>query len=53
MATPLKVRMRQKAVIKFLVAEGETLINIHKKFQTVYKDEALNYKCMEMGPTSD
>ena len=46
MATPLEVYMKQRAVIEFLVAEGETPNNIHKRLLTVCKDEALDYDNM-------
>ena len=35
--------MKQWKVIEFLVVEGETFINIHKRLQTVYKSETLDY----------
>ena len=35
--------MKQRAVIEFLVAEGETPVNIHKRLRRVYHDEALDY----------
>ena len=43
MAAPLEINMKQRAVIEILVAEGETPVNIHKRLQRVYHDEALNY----------
>ena len=30
MAAPLEIRMKQRAVNEFLVAEGETPVKIHK-----------------------
>ena len=41
MAAPLEIRMKQRAVVEFLVAERETLVNIHKRLQRVDHDEAL------------
>ena len=35
--------MKQRAVNEFLVAEGKTVVNIHKRLQRVYHDEALDY----------
>ena len=35
--------MKQRAVIEFLAAERETLVNIHEGLQRVYHDEALDY----------
>ena len=43
MATPSEVRLKQRTVIEFLVAEGETTVNIHKRLETVYKDKTLDY----------
>ena len=43
MATPSEVRLKQRAVIEFLVAEGVTTVNIYKRLQTVYKDKTLDY----------
>lgn len=43
MAASLEIRMKQRAVIEFLVAEGETPANIHKRLHAVYKDETLDY----------
>ena len=43
MATPSEVRLKQRAVIEFLVAKGETTVNIHKRLRTVYKDNTLDY----------
>ena len=43
MAAPLEIRMKQTAVIEFLLAEGKTLVNIHKRLQSVYRDKALDY----------
>jgi len=35
--------MKQRTVVKFLVAEGETPVNIYKRLQTVYIDKTLDY----------
>ena len=43
MAAPLEIRIKQKAVIEFLVAEGKTPVNIHKRLQSVWYDGALDY----------
>ena len=43
MATLSEIRLKQRAVIEFLVAEGETTVDIHKRLQTVYKDKTLDY----------
>ena len=54
MSTPLEVRLKQRAVTEFLVAEGESTVNIHKRLQTVYKNKTLRLlQCEEMDPTSD
>ena len=42
-AAQMEVRQKQRAVIEFLVLEGETTSNIHKRLQNVYKDEALDF----------
>ena len=49
MANLLEVCMKQGAVIEFLVVEGETPINIHKRMQTVFKDETLDYSIVWKG----
>ena len=36
MATLLEVSLKQRAVIEFFHAEGETPVNNHKRLQTVY-----------------
>jgi len=41
MAAPIDVRQRQRAVIEFLVLEGETANNIHRRLENVYKRESL------------
>ena len=41
MAASLEIRLKQRAVVEFLVAERETLVNIHEGLQRVYHDEAL------------
>lgn len=41
MAAPIDVRQRQRAVIEFLVLEGETANNIHRRLEKVYKRESL------------
>ena len=43
MAAPMDVRLRQRAVIEFLVLEGETMANIHRRLQNVYKDLTLDF----------
>ena len=43
MATPMEVRQKHRAVMKFLGAEGETPANIHKRLQNVYKGDSLEY----------
>ena len=35
--------MKHRAVVEFLAAESETLVNIHKRLQRVDHDEALDY----------
>ena len=41
MAAFMDVRQRQRAVIEFLVLEGETASNIHRRLENIYKREAL------------
>ena len=43
MAAPLEFRQKQRAVIEFLVAEGETPVNIHRRLQNVFEDNTLDY----------
>ena len=43
MAAPLELRQKQRAVIEFLVCEGETPVNIHRGLQNVYKEITLDY----------
>ena len=43
MATPMEVRQKHRAAIKFLFAEGVTPANIHKRLQNVYKGDSLEY----------
>ena len=43
MAAPLEVRQKQRAVIEFLVSEGETPLNISKRLEKVYKSDAIDY----------
>ena len=42
MAAHLKLRQNQTAVIEFLVAEGETLVNILRRLQNVYMENTLD-----------
>ena len=43
MAAPLEARQKQRAVIEFLVAEGETSLKIHNRLKNVYKDNTIDY----------
>ena len=43
MAAPLEARRKQRAVIEFLVAEGETPLRIHNRLKNVYKDNTIDY----------
>ena len=43
MAAPLELHQKQRAVTEFLLAEGETPVNIHTRLQNVYKENTLNY----------
>ena len=43
MAAPLEARQKQRAVIEFLVAEGETPLRIHNWLKNVYKDNTIDY----------
>ena len=43
MAAPMELRQKQRAVIEFLVAEGESPVNIHRRLQNVYRDYTLDY----------
>ena len=43
MAAPLEARQKQRAVIEFLVAEGETPLRIHNRLKNVYKDNTIDY----------
>ena len=43
MAALLEARQKQRAVIEFLVAEGETPLRIHKRLKNVYKDNTIDY----------
>ena len=43
MAAPLEARQKQRAVIEFLVAEGETSLRIHNRLRNVYKDNTIDY----------
>ena len=47
MAALQEVRQKQRAVIEFLVAEGETPLNIHKRLQNVYGDCAIDYSTVK------
>ena len=42
-AAPFEARQKQRAVIKFLVAEGETSLKIHNRLKNVYKDNTIDY----------
>ena len=42
MASVTEVRSKQKAVIKFLLAEKETVTNIHRRLRNVYGDLAVD-----------
>jgi len=41
LTTYLELCMKERAAIEFRVVEGETPVNIHKRLQGVYKNEAL------------
>ena len=43
MAAPLEARQKQRAVIEFLVAEGETPLRIPNRLKNVYKDNTIHY----------
>ena len=43
MAAPLELRQKQRFVIEFLVPEGETPVNIHRRLQIVHKENTLDY----------
>ena len=43
MAAPLEAHQKQRALIKFLVAEGETPLIIHNRLKNVYKDNTIDY----------
>ena len=43
MAAPLEACQKQRAVIEFLVAEGETPLRIHNWLKNVYKDNTIDY----------
>uniref|UniRef100_A0A0L8FPW5 Mos1 transposase HTH domain-containing protein n=1 Tax=Octopus bimaculoides TaxID=37653 RepID=A0A0L8FPW5_OCTBM len=40
MGAPLELCQKQRAVIEFLVAEGETPVNIHRRLQNVFEDHS-------------
>ena len=42
MAASLEARQKQRAVIEFLVAEGETSLKIHNRLKNVYKDNTID-----------
>ena len=42
-ASPFEARQKQRAVIEFLVAEGETSLKIHNQLKNVYKDNTIDY----------
>ena len=43
MAAPFEARQKQRAVIEFLVAEGETSLMINNRLKNVYKDNTIDY----------
>ena len=43
MAASFEARQKQRAVIEFLVAEGETSLKIHNRLKNVYKDNTIDY----------
>ena len=43
MAAFLEARQKQRALIEFLVAEGETPLRIHNRLKNVYKDNTIDY----------
>ena len=42
MAAPLEACQKHRAVIEFLVAEGETPLRIHNSLKNVYKDNTID-----------
>ena len=42
MASCSEIRFKQRAVIKFLVAENEPVTNIHRRLKNVYGDNAVD-----------
>uniref|UniRef100_A0A0L8HW53 Mos1 transposase HTH domain-containing protein n=1 Tax=Octopus bimaculoides TaxID=37653 RepID=A0A0L8HW53_OCTBM len=38
-----ELHQKQRAVIEFLVAEGETPVNIHRRLKNVFEDNTLDY----------
>ena len=42
MAATFEARQKQRAVIEFLVAEGETSLKIHNRMKNVYKDNTID-----------
>jgi len=49
MAAPLEACQKQRAVIEFLVAEGEILLRIHNRLKNVYKDNTVDYSNVKDG----
>ena len=43
MAALFEAHQKQRAVIEFLVAEGETSLKIHNQMKNVYKDNTIDY----------
>ena len=43
MADPLELRQKQRAVIEFLVVEGKTPVNIHRRLQNVCTENTFDY----------
>ncbi|XP_014773414.1 uncharacterized protein LOC106871457 [Octopus bimaculoides] len=55
MAGHLELRSKQRAVIEFLVAEGDNPVNIHRRLQHVFEDNTLDYSnvCRFNRPLKD
>ena len=47
MAAPLEVRQKQRIVIEFLVSEGESPLNISKRLDNVFKNDAIDYSTVK------
>ena len=43
MAAYLELRQKQRAVTDFLVTDGETPVNIHRRLQNMHKENTLDY----------